>query len=252
MIKPKVHIGTPMYGGMATGTYIESIMLLNTLLQSEGIELAYSFTYNESLITRARNRICDEFIKTTDHSHLLWCDADIGFDPKDVLRFIHADKDIIGAACVKKNLNWGRIKQVCKNGHTPDDLMSVSGDFVVHWLQSQTAEICLNEPQEVLRLGTGFLMIKREVFLAMKREFPDRYYSPIGDSSARDGPIHEFFQSRIEPESRQYLSEDFGFCDDARSLGFKIWLAPWVKTSHTGSFKFEGDMISVAQATGTL
>lgn len=248
----KLHVGTPMYGGMATGTYIESIMRLNTLMNVNDIPLHYSFIYNESLITRARNRVCDEFLKKTDDSHLLWCDADIGFDALDVLRMLHSDKDIIGAACVKKSLAWDRIKRVCKNGHTPDNLMSVSGDFVVHFLPEAEREMQLDEPSEVLRLGTGLLMVKREVMLRMKEAFPDRYYNPIGDAAALDGPIHEFFQSRVEPKSRQYLSEDYAFCDDARSLGFKVWLAPWIKTSHTGAFRFEGDMTAVAVATGSL
>lgn len=252
MITPKLHVGTPMYGGMATGTYIESIMRLNNFFVSQGLPVGYSFTYNESLITRARNRICDEFLKQTDNTHLLWCDADIGFDCNDILRMIHEDKDIIGAACVKKSINWDRIKKVSANGHQPDNLMSVSGDFVVHWLPDQERELELAIPHQVLRLGTGLLLVKREILLRMKQEYPERYYNPAGDASALDGPIHEFFQSRVEPETRQYLSEDYAFCDDARQLGFKVWLAPWIKTTHTGAFKFEGDLNAVAQATGSL
>ncbi len=211
-----------MYGGMATGTYIESVMRLNNLMVAQGMPVGYSFTYNESLITRARNRICDEFLKQTDNTHLLWCDADIGFDASDVLQMLHANKDIIGAACVKKSLNWDRIKRVCKNGHQPENLMSVSGDFVVHFLENSEREMDLSAPYEVRRLGTGLLLVKREVMLRMKESFPERYYNPIGDPVALDGPIYEFFQSRIEPVTRQYLSEDYAFCDDAHQVGFSV------------------------------
>lgn len=256
LLPPKLHVCTPMYGGLATGTYIESLIRLVNLTTLRNIHIAFTFIYNESLITRARNRCCDDFLKRTDDTHLLWIDADIGFKPEDVLMMLQADKDIIGAACVKKSLNWDRIKYLIhKNGKeiTPAELMAVSGDFVVHFLQPEKQkEVKLDEPLEVDRLGTGLLLVKREVFTKMKESYPDRYYSPLGDVACLEGPIHEFFQARIEPNTRQYLSEDYAFCDDAKSLGFHVWLAPWVKSSHTGSFTFEGDLNAVALATGSL
>lgn len=252
---PKLLIGTPMYGGLATGTYIESLLSLTNELRAHGIKYGVTFTYNESLITRARNRISDEFLKATDSTHLLWVDADIGFNAQDILAWLALDKDIIGAACVKKSLDWDRIKYVIRaNGHDPSaaELMAMSGDFVVHFLPGQEQQLKINEPKEVRRLGTGLLMVKREVFLKMKKKYPNRFYNGRGDVAARLGPIHAFFESRVDPETREYLSEDYAFCDDARELGFSVWLAPWAKTSHTGAFKFQGDLGAVALSAGSL
>lgn len=253
---PKLHIGTPMYGGMCTGTYVESLLKLTNLCSQTGVEVGSTFVYNESLITRARNRICDDFLKKSDFTHLLWVDADIGFDPQDVISMIKSGRDIIGAACVKKSLFWERIKAALKLNPelTVNEIMALSGDFVVHFLDGENGgKFQLDIPYEVKRLGTGFLMVKREVMEQMRDAYPDRYYSPAGDPTATlPGMIFEFFQSRIEPTSRQYLSEDYAFCDDARQLGFKVWLAPWVRTTHTGNFKFEGDLNAVAKTTGAL
>lgn len=249
-----------MYGGMCLGTYVESLLKLSQTVGTNGIECGMTFVYNESLITRARNRVVDEFIKLTKGTHLLWIDADIGFNAEDVLAMLAWDKDIIGAACVKKSLDWPRIQEVIRKFPdrqlTQDEIMAVSGDFVVHHIDEKEGveprKLKLDEPFEVRRLGTGFLLIKREVFETLQKAYPNRKYTNIGDVSARGGHIQEFFTSRCHPETGEYLSEDYAFCDDARAQGFSVWLAPWVKTSHSGMFKFEGSLPAVAQATGHL
>ena len=35
---------------------------------------------------------------------------------------------------------------------------------------------------------------------------------------------HALFECMIDPETKEYLSEDFGFCRRWRALGGKIWL----------------------------
>ena len=61
--KNKLFIATPMYGGMAHGLYIKSCLDLQTTMNKYGIETKFSFLFNESLITRARNYLVDEFLR---------------------------------------------------------------------------------------------------------------------------------------------------------------------------------------------
>ena len=97
--KHKLFIATPMYGGMAHGLYIKSCLDLQTTMNKYGIETKFSFLFNESLITRARNYLVDEFLRS-DHTHLLFIDSDIHFNPQDVLALMALDKDEIGRAHV--------------------------------------------------------------------------------------------------------------------------------------------------------
>ena len=90
----KLFIATPMYGGLCYGYYTQAIMTLQTQLQQNKIDTAVSFLFNESLIQRARNALAHGFLKT-DHTHLLFIDADIRFNPADVLPMMLADKPII-------------------------------------------------------------------------------------------------------------------------------------------------------------
>ena len=106
--KHKVFVATPMYGGMATGTYTSSLLQTPAVLSQNGIGLYYAHMMNESLIPRARNKLTHDFLGT-DATHLMWIDADIGFNPMDIVRMVQADKDIICGVYPKKEINWVEI-----------------------------------------------------------------------------------------------------------------------------------------------
>ena len=82
--KRKLFVATPMYGGMCAGMYTKSTNDLAALCMHYGIELKFYYLFNESLITRARNYCCDEFMRS-ECTHMLFIDADIGFEANDVI-----------------------------------------------------------------------------------------------------------------------------------------------------------------------
>ena len=61
--KNKLFVATPMYGGNAHGMYVKSCLDLQSICSQYGIEVRFSFIFNESLITRARNYLVDEFLR---------------------------------------------------------------------------------------------------------------------------------------------------------------------------------------------
>ena len=64
MRKKKLFIGTPMYGAMCGGQYTKSIADLTAMCAQYQIEVKLFYLFNESLITRARNYIADEFMRS--------------------------------------------------------------------------------------------------------------------------------------------------------------------------------------------
>ena len=56
----------------------------------------------------------------------------------------------------------------------------------------------------------------------------------------------------IDPDSERYLSEDYMFCQWWRKIGGQIFLCPWMKTQHIGTYAFSGNMPKVAELTGKL
>jgi hypothetical protein len=254
--KHKLFIATPMYGGMNHGMYLKSCLDLQGLCSQYGIETRFSFIFNESLITRARNYLVDEFLRS-GFSHLLFIDSDIHFDPRDVIALLALDKDVIGAPYPKKSIKWTSVVEAVKRNPniSPSEVEKVTGDYVFNAVAG-TGQFNVGEPLEVMEIGTGFMMVKREVFPKFEKAYPELKYKPdhVGQANF-DGTryIHAYFDTVIDHGvSDRYLSEDYMFCQWWRKIGGKIWLCPWMMTHHIGTYAFHGNMPAVAQHVGTL
>jgi hypothetical protein len=254
--KKSLFVATPMYGGMNHGLYMKSCLDLQGVFSRYNIPMKFSFLFNESLITRARNYLVDEFLHRSDFTHFLFIDSDIHFNPDDVVTMLAMDKDIVGGPYPKKAIKWKSVKKALTRNPKMEEseLSKVVGDFVFNPV-SGTAQFTVSEPLEVMEIGTGFMMIKREVFEAYEKAYPEYRYKPdhVGQANF-DGTryIHAFFDTIIDPESHRYLSEDYMFCQWARKIGIQIWLCPWMRTSHIGTYHFEGDMPAVANYVGEM
>jgi hypothetical protein len=251
----KLFVATPMYGGMNCGLYMKACLDLQGMCMQYGVQVKFSFLFNESLITRARNYLVDEFLRS-DSTHLLFIDSDIHFNPQDVIALLALDKDVIGAPYPKKAIKWSSVKKaVVKNPEIEAHLLEkVTGDYVFNPVKG-TAQFTVTEPLEVLEIGTGFMMIKREVFPKFEKAYPELRYKPdhVGQANF-DGSryIHAYFDTVIDKQSERYLSEDYMFCQWWRNIGGQIWLCPWMKTSHIGTYHFQGDMPAVANLVGEM
>jgi len=84
----KIFIATPMYGGQCHGSYTKSIADLMCLSVKYGIELKLYYIFNESLITRARNYLVDEFMRS-GFDYMMFIDSDIQFESQDILVMSH-------------------------------------------------------------------------------------------------------------------------------------------------------------------
>jgi len=255
--KKKLMVCTPMYGGMAHGMYLKSCLDLQSICAKYGIEIRFSFIFNESLITRARNYLVDEFLRAEGFTNLLFIDSDIHFDPKDVIALLALDKDIVGGPYPKKSIKWSSVIEAIKKNPeiTPQELEKVTGDYVFNSV-SETKQFKVSEPLEVLEIGTGLMMVKREVFQKFKDAYPHLEYKPDHAGQPNfDGSryIHAYFDTAIDSgKSDRYLSEDYMFCQWWRNIGGKIWLCPWMKTHHIGTYSFTGDLAAVANYVGSL
>jgi len=260
--KHKLFIATPMYGGQCYGLYAKAALDTQTVLSKYGIQTKFSFLFNESLITRARNYLVDEFLRT-DFTHMMFIDSDIHFNPQDIIALLALDKDVCGGPYPKKSINWKNIAEAARKH--PDmplkNLSSLVGEYVFNVVKG-TKSFQVTEPIEVLEIGTGHMMIKREVFQKLADAYPSIKYKPdhVGQANF-DGSryIHAYFDTIIDTKdsptgggSDRYLSEDYMFCQMWRKIGGQIYLCPWMKNQHIGTYAFSGDMPAVAKYTGKL
>jgi hypothetical protein len=254
--KRKIMIATPMYGGQCAGIYTKSSTDLAAAALKYGVECRFFFLFNESLITRARNYLVDEFMRS-DCTHLMFIDSDIGFDPTDVLALAAiaepgSDKEIVCGPYPKKAIAWEKIKRAVDKGFADDDpgvLEKYVGDYVFNPANG-AKEIRLDQPVEVLEGGTGFMMIQRSAFEKYAEAYPEFSYKPDHVRTKHfDGSreIMAYFDCIIDPDSKRYLSEDYMFCQWSRKAGVKVWMCPWMKLTHMGSYMFGGSLVDLAQ-----
>jgi hypothetical protein len=248
--KRKLFVATPMYGGMCAGPFAKACLDLTTVCMKYGIQVQFFFLFNESLITRARNYLVDEFLRS-DCTHLMFIDSDIDYNPMDVVALLALDKPVNGGPYPKKTLAWEKMYDAVKLNLCEDNPMQMeqySGDYVFN-VAPGTKEIRMDVPVEVLEIGTGFMLIQRQVFEQFKNAYPELSYKPDHNRTqhfAGDREIHAYFDTVIDPTSKRYLSEDYMFCQWSRNIGIQIYLCPWMKLKHVGTYIFGGSLDALA------
>ena len=229
-------IGTPMYGGMCTSEYTQSLLNLSEAAnKSEGVKLTTIFLGNESLIQRGRNTIAHHFMNLPDATHLLFIDADIKFRVEDIVKMIQAYKSLIIGPVALKGYNWEEIRKAAVNGE--DDIGRTGGVFNINHLPGVDM-VDENEPFEIEHGGNAFMMIRRDVFETLKPHTP--IYTNGGRSLPDGVEIYDYFRVEINKDTNHLLSEDYFLCHSYRQVGGKVWCAPWVETGHFGSHLFNG------------
>ena len=247
-----IFIATPCYGGQIGEPYFRSMMRLAILCNKYDIQFTVSTLANESLITRGRNTLVSFFMEHPDATHLFFIDADIEFDPNDLLRMVAYDRPITVGAYPKKAINWQSIIEAARRNdeETTETIEGHSSNYVVNF------EFVTDEdgnPQNQIQIrdnliklkdaGTGFMCIQRQVIEKMFEEYPDlKYANDINVDEKFEKHMYALFDTMIDPESRRYLSEDYTFCRLWQQMGGEVFLDPRTGLNHVGHYTFRGNI----------
>ena len=85
-------------------------------------------------------------------THLMFVDADVGFDAESIYKLIAHNKDVVGGIYPKKTFEPDYVFNPTTDAKRDGDLIEVDD------------------------IGTGFLLIKREVIQTMFDKFPNLKY----------------------------------------------------------------------------
>jgi hypothetical protein len=210
----RVHIMMPCYGGQLTESTFMSYVKWGNMARELGINWTIETMTNESLISRARNTLTAKFLTNPDSTHLMFIDADIGWEPWHLLVLLNHDVDVIGGLYPMKSLpiRW------CING--------------VEGAESR------ENLQEVSKTGTGFMLIKRSVFERLDSHPATKpFRNDLGLPKELDPYMKTYFDTAVR--DGRYYSEDWTFCENWRDLGGKVWVDPRVTLKHTGTYTFD-------------
>lgn len=240
-----VFFAIPCYDSHVTEPFMMS--MLQTLLYFKDIGLKYSVcTISDSLINRARNNLVAKFMGNESFTHLMFIDADIQFDKESILKMLWHDKDVVTAAYPIKEINWDRVKAGASMDLAPSQLMEFATRYVVHLTAPGVNEVNVDDKGslECYEAGTGFMLVKREVFEKMFKKYKKlKYNDDTGSlSGAESDNAYALFNSYVDDTGR-FLSEDYGFCRYWQKAGGKVWVDPAINLTHFGRIKYAGNMM---------
>lgn len=239
-------IGTPCYNGTVTIDYMLSMLQLKDVLNREKIPFKLLTPAHESLVTRARNAIANAFLRQPDCTHLFFIDADVAFPAELVPRLLAADKDVVCGVYPVKGLRLDRV-MAQPPGTSPAVAEAASLDYAVKFAPGSRAEA--SGLVEVEYAATGFMCIKRQVLERMAAAMPQlRYrYAYVNEAAAEN---YAFFDTAIDPDTLDYLPEDYAFCKRWRDLGGHIHASLLGRLSHVGSRVYAGEFATYLAGKG--
>lgn len=195
-----------------TAKHFERIGLKNGLLM----------VANESLISTGRSNLSNFFINNTDFTHAMWIDADIGFQPEDILRLLELDVDLAVGAYTMKTLPPKYCFTLTKNGSSMPNKHAV----------------------QISSSGFGFNLVSRKTYEVIAKHYTELKCIPSSNSreisEAEKQNSYHYFQTMIDPATGGIVSEDKSFFRRWKECGGISWLRTDVNLQHVGSHVYQG------------
>jgi hypothetical protein len=159
-----------------------------------------------TLIQNQRADLCLDALRE-GCTHILFIDSDMTFPQDMIQRLLKHDVDLVAANCARRRMPTGPTAQnYDENGKRKP----------VYSMPESTGL------EEVGSVGTGIMLIKRNVF---------------------EGMSEPWFDMPWQYDTRGYMGEDVFFCKKAQELGFKVYIDHDVskEIGHIGTFEFKHD-----------
>lgn len=209
----KVFIGTPCYDGKIDVWYANSLIQTERIAKNRDIEIIPIYMSYDSLVQRARND-CVHLALEMGCNDIVWIDADIEWHPEWFFQLLDYDVDVVGGTYRKKSDDTESyvVKASSKFESNEQGLISVDG------------------------LGCGFTRFSQKAMLDLWNN--SEPYTEKGKPESK----RMIFDVRVE--KGELISEDIVVCDKLKSLGYDIWLAPYMTCNHIGTKKFQGNFES--------
>ena len=241
----KLFIPIIAYGGQVHAEYMMSMMGL----QLELIRRKYSFQFypitSESLISRGRNAAAALFLKS-NFDYMLFVDTDIAFAAKDFNEIAKVNKPLaIGAYCKKYIRKDKLVNYAKRNSEFEEDWESYVTDFSTE-IPIDVKENKVGHCDNVINVNygaTGFMLIHKSVFKTIIKKRPDlKYQNDIDFYMKGEDNFYDFFSVGVNPKTRKYESEDYGFCQLWKECGGEIYCATDTNLTHIGRHKYQGNL----------
>lgn len=215
-----IMIGLPCGGGVVSEKTTLGLFNLGKALVRNNIDHGLLTLANSSLITQARSKIANFFVNNTEHEYLFFLDSDIGFEPQDVIKLLSHQVPIVSGAYPMKIIPERYCIDVSQPEQRQGDLLKINGN------------------------GMGFVLIHRQVFLDIAKQYPGLKYVPSdyhSDTPHTSAEMNNSYHYFAEHKSQNgFMSEDKSFFHRASQVGYNIWLDTSIRLNHTGYHIYQG------------
>ncbi len=209
-------------------------------------------TLSISDIYKARNALAAMFMADATATHLLFVDADMGFEPRLIDRMLQFDQPFTAALYPQRSLDARRYHEVARQVDDPVLAERLAVNFVtgqnVVGVSVEGGPPSYHVDRGFVRIkaiGTGLMLLRREVFTTLQDAYPE-LMSPPNQSPYRQlgtsEPVHQCFAS-LRQDNGNFLSEDVSFCHRWDRCGGKIWACVDEDVSHVGQRVFRSAYI---------
>jgi hypothetical protein len=206
----KVFVATPLRD-FVTAEYAQSLFYAGLHCKERGIEVIPRIIVHSCFIDIARSALVKHFLES-DCTHLFFIDSDIGFEAHAIAGLVEAEVPFAAGIYRLREQKVGFNIQL----HEPQE-------FLGPWIRAN-------------RVATGFMCLERHVLEEMSKRVHKCKVAKSGevpmifrtDTSLKDG------------KPRQFVGEDYCFCDDYTKLYKEgvfdqpIWVYPDITLNHDG------------------
>lgn len=213
----RVLLAVPSYDGKYDVEFIKSLNDTLFLALQHNIQVVPVYLCFDSLVQRVRNRYF-KIAYDNNFDILFFIDADIGWVPKDFLKLVLSDKDMIGGGYRKK--------------HDAEELYT----FKVKGDTDDTFEITPDSDGllEVNGLGCGFLKISNNCFKQLFESEPNYY-------TDNDG-VTKIISDCAVNDQKRFVSEDIILGFKWQQLGGKVYVDTNIELIHSGNKHYTGNV----------
>lgn len=182
-------------------------------------------------IAELRNLTLSMWYDTTPHSHLLFVDDDMSFEPGLVIDMLTFNEPVVGALYRKRTMEiaWAG------SGFADNKPLQRRGAFAL-----------------VSGVGMGITLIRRDAIAKMLEKMPHlvdtRLAMHMGRVMMEQAGAPRLIRAfdKIDDPDHGQLSEDISFCRRWNECGGEVWASIAHKISHIGPHAFEGCYLTEA------
>jgi hypothetical protein len=212
------------------------------VLQANGIN-ADLHNIDSAEIVTARDMFANVVLHSTKWDALLFIDADMGFDPRLILKMLQQGIDVTAAACPRRQIDLARFVSAAQAHGDLRKAASQASNFTVFF----DWENRVRKPSRIesgfctaVAAGMAIAMITKS---ALEQMVEAKVVEPRLDLNASGGATCWSFFGILEPDGRR-LGEDYSFCYRwTKMMGRELRVCVDEEIVHVGDFDYRGAYI---------